>query len=128
MSERNPLDNAADDCEFCIARVIHAPRPLVFDAWTDPAHLARWWGPSGFTNPVCEMDVRPGGAHRIVMRSPEGVAYPIKGTFIEVVTPERLVMTLDLSEHPPEMARPDQARSRGGRKQSGWQNIADRDV
>jgi hypothetical protein len=46
--------------------------------WTDPSHLAQWWGPHGFTNPVCEMDVRPGGALRIVMRAPDGTDYPMK--------------------------------------------------
>jgi uncharacterized protein YndB with AHSA1/START domain len=64
--------------------------------------MAQWWGPQAFTNPVCEMDVRPGGAYRITMRSPEGVNYPVKGAFREVVEPERLVMTLDCSEHPAE--------------------------
>ena len=57
-------------------------------------------GPKSFTNPVCEMDVRPGGPWRIVMRSAEGVDYPLKGIYREVVAPERLVMTMDLSEHP----------------------------
>ncbi len=75
---------------------------MVFEAWTNPAHLVRWWGPRGFVNPVCEMDVRPGGEHRIVMRAPDGVDYPIKGVFLQVVELERLVMTLDLSEHPSE--------------------------
>jgi len=74
----------------------------VFKAWTKPEHMMRWWGPHSFTNPVCEMDVRPGGAHRIVMRSPEGVEYPLKGVYREVVEPERLVMTIDCSEHPAE--------------------------
>lgn len=93
---------AADEREFVITRVFDAPRRRVFKAWTDPKHMAQWWGPHGFTNPVCEMDVRPGGAHRIVMRSPEGVEYPIKGVYREVVEPERVVMTLDCSEHPDE--------------------------
>ncbi|HYT14944.1 MAG TPA: SRPBCC domain-containing protein, partial [Burkholderiales bacterium] len=53
-----------------ITRVFDAPRELVWRAWTDPRHMAQWWGPQGFTNPVCEMDVRPGGALRIVMRAP----------------------------------------------------------
>ena len=64
--------------------------------------MARWWGPANFTNSACEMDVRPGGAYRIVMRSPEGVEYPIRGIFLEVARPERLVMTLDTSGHPTE--------------------------
>src|ERR1700674_2262605 len=55
--------------------------------------MARWWGPKGFTNPVCELDVRPGGALRIVMRAPDGADYPMKGVFREIVEPERLVFT-----------------------------------
>ncbi|HMC97028.1 MAG TPA: SRPBCC domain-containing protein, partial [Flavobacteriales bacterium] len=54
------------DREFVISRVFHAPRALVFEAWTDPLRMARWWGPHQMTNPVCEMDVRPGGKWRIV--------------------------------------------------------------
>ncbi len=76
-----------------IERVFEAPRSLVFKAWTDPEHLAQWWGPKGFTNPVCEMDVRPGGAIRIVMRAPDGAEYPMTGVFREIVKPERLVFT-----------------------------------
>ena len=76
-----------------ITRVFDAPRELVWKAWTDPKHMAQWWGPQGFTNPVCEIDVRPGGALRIVMRAPDGAEYPMKGVFREVLQPERLVFT-----------------------------------
>jgi len=74
-----------------ITRVFDAPRELVFKAWTDTEHVAQWWGPNGFTNPVCEMDVRVGGAIRIDMCAPNGVVYPMSGVFQEVVEPERLV-------------------------------------
>jgi len=76
-----------------ITRVLDAPRELVWKAWTDPEHLAQWWGPRGFTNPVCELDVRRGGALRIVMRAPDGAEHPMRGVFREVVKPERLVFT-----------------------------------
>jgi uncharacterized protein YndB with AHSA1/START domain len=79
--------------EVTISRLIAAPRDLVFKAWTDPAHLARWWGPKGFSNPVCEVDARVGGQLRIVMRGPDGTDYPMRGAFREVVPPERLVFT-----------------------------------
>jgi len=59
--------------------------------WTDPAHLAQWWGPDGFTNPVCEVDLRPGGALRIHMRGPDGTVYPMTGVYREISAPERLV-------------------------------------
>ncbi len=65
----------------------------MFEAWTDANHLAQWWGAKGFTNPVCEVDARTGGALRIVMRGPDDTEYPMTGTFREVVAPERLVFT-----------------------------------
>jgi uncharacterized protein YndB with AHSA1/START domain len=79
--------------ELLLTRIFGAPRSLVFKAWTDPKHVARWWSPRGFTNPVCELDVRPGGLIRIDMRAPNGTIYPMKGVFHEIVEPERLVFT-----------------------------------
>jgi len=96
MAARNAGSNAATkpgERELVITRVFDAPRALVFKAWTDPKHLAQWWGPKGFTNPVCEVDARVGGAWRIVMRSPDGVEYPGGGVYREIVEPERLVFT-----------------------------------
>ncbi len=77
--------------ELTLTRMFDAPRTLVWRMWTDPAHMAQWWGPKGFTNPVCDMDVRPSGTIRIDMRAPDGTVYPMTGTFREVVAPERLV-------------------------------------
>jgi uncharacterized protein YndB with AHSA1/START domain len=74
-------------------RLLEAPRSAVFGAWTDPRQLAQWWGPKGFTNPVCEADPRPGGVIRIVMRGPDGTDYPMGGTFIEVAPPEKIVFS-----------------------------------
>lgn len=79
--------------EVTITRVFDAPRELVFKAWTEPERLRQWWGPHGFTNPVCEVDARVGGAWRIVMRSPDGREYPCGGVYRELVEPERLVFT-----------------------------------
>jgi uncharacterized protein YndB with AHSA1/START domain len=79
--------------EFIITREFDAPRELVFKAWTDPKHLAQWWGPRGFTNPVCEWDARPGREIYNVMRTPNGARYPMSGEFREVVAPEKLVFT-----------------------------------
>ena len=79
--------------ELVATRVFDAPREVVFRAWTDPERLKRWWGPKGFTNPVCEVDVRPGGTIRIHMRAPDGVVYPMTGAFVEIVEPERLVFS-----------------------------------
>ena len=81
------------DRELVVSRIIEAPRALVFKAWTDPRHLAQWWGPEGFTNPVCEFDAHVGGALRIHMRGPDGAVYPMKGVIREIVAPERLVFS-----------------------------------
>jgi uncharacterized protein YndB with AHSA1/START domain len=79
--------------EFIITREFEAPRELVFKAWTDPKHLTHWWGPKGFTNPVCEWDAQPGKRIYVVMRGPNGVDYPMAGEFREIVAPERIVFT-----------------------------------
>jgi uncharacterized protein YndB with AHSA1/START domain len=106
MTASNPRTSAATNAaapELVITRVFDAPRELVFKAWTDPKQVAQWWGPRGFTNPVCELDVRPGGAIRIHMRAPDGTVYPMTGVYQEVVEPERLVFicaALDEKGHP----------------------------
>jgi uncharacterized protein YndB with AHSA1/START domain len=79
--------------DMTLTRIFDAPRALVFKAWTDPGHLAQWWGPHGFTNPRCEADPRPGGLIHIDMRAPDGTVYPMPGAYREVVEPERLVFT-----------------------------------
>jgi uncharacterized protein YndB with AHSA1/START domain len=84
----NPMER-----EVVITRVFDAPRELVFKAWTEPERLSRWWGPAGWSNPTCEVDLRPGGAWRIVMQAPDGGQYPCGGTYREIVKPERLVFT-----------------------------------
>jgi len=84
--------------QLVLARVVDAPRELVFKLWTDPAHMAQWWGPKGFTNPVCELDARPGGALRVVMRAPDGAEYPMGGFFRNVVEPEGLVFVSEAED------------------------------
>jgi uncharacterized protein YndB with AHSA1/START domain/predicted enzyme related to lactoylglutathione lyase len=76
-----------------VARTIDAPRDLVFATWTDPKSFDEWWGPNGMRTPECEMDLRPGGAFRTVMRDPQGTEYRNGGVFLEVAAPERLVFT-----------------------------------
>src|SRR3546814_3185289 len=73
-------------------RRLAAPRERVFELWTDPAHLAKWWGPNGFTNPVCEFEARPGGRIHIDMTAPDGTVYPMDGVVEETLPPERLVL------------------------------------
>ena len=77
--------------EFVITREYDAPRELVWLACTDAKHLAQWWGPRGFTAPVCEWAARPGSRIYVVMRAPNGTDYPMGGEFLEVVPPEKLV-------------------------------------
>ena len=79
--------------ELVMTRIIDAPRSLVFKAWTQPEHLARWWGPRGFTHIGCQMDVRVGGAYRFGMRSPEGTEHWKRGVYREITQPERIVFT-----------------------------------
>ena len=89
--------------DLVLTRVFDALRELVFKAWTDPKIVAQWWGPHRFTNPVCELDPRPGGAIRIHMRGPDGTVYPMTGVYQEVVEPERIVFTsaaLDAAGNP----------------------------
>ncbi|MFZ0820220.1 MAG: SRPBCC family protein [Candidatus Acidiferrales bacterium] len=85
--------------EIVITRIFDAPRDLVFEAWTNPKHVAQWWGPKGFTTTIQEMDVRPGGVWRLVMHGPDGADYKNKMVVIEVAKPERLVY-----KHTPEGA------------------------
>jgi uncharacterized protein YndB with AHSA1/START domain len=82
-----------DGPELLVERVFDAPRRLVSKLWTQPEHAARWWGPQGFTTLLCQMDVRPGGAWRRRMRSPEGTVHVKRGVYREIVEPERLVFT-----------------------------------
>src|SRR5579862_4597024 len=84
----NPLEG-----EVTLTRIFDAPRELVFEAWTNPVHLQRWWGPHHFTNPVCEVDPKVGGAWKIVMRGPAGMEHTSQGVYREIVPPERLVFT-----------------------------------
>ena len=77
--------------EFVITREYDAPRELVWLACTDAKHLAQWWGPRGFTAPVCEWNAQPGSKLYVVMRAPDGTRYPMGGEFLEVVPPEKLV-------------------------------------
>jgi uncharacterized protein YndB with AHSA1/START domain len=82
---------SATEAVIVISRMFDAPRDLVWTAMTEPRHVSQWWGGPGFTNPVCEMDLRPGGLWRHVMRSPDGSEFAFDFVFLEVVKPERLV-------------------------------------
>jgi uncharacterized protein YndB with AHSA1/START domain len=99
-TRKNSVSGESAAPDMVLTRLLNAPRELVFKVWTDAGELAKWWGPDGFTNPVCEVSARAGGAIRIHMRAPNGTTYPMTGIYQEVVAPERLVFkSAALDEH-----------------------------
>lgn len=86
--------------EVCLTRRVAASPEVVFAAWIERKHLAKWWGPKGFTNEVCEVDARIGGAILMDMRSPEGEVHTMTGRFVTIDPPHRLVfVTASIDEH-----------------------------
>lgn len=92
------MNMTATNRTLTLTRTFDAPRELVFKAWTDPKHVAQWWGPRGFDAPKCEWDARPGGKIYVMMRASDEIAkaigmkeHPMGGQFVEVAPPTRLV-------------------------------------
>jgi uncharacterized protein YndB with AHSA1/START domain len=83
--------NDTSNRELRLSRLLDAPVELVWEVWTDPEHLAQWWGPNGFTNTISLMDVRPGGEWDLVMHGPDGTDYTNKSVFREVVLHRKIV-------------------------------------
>jgi uncharacterized protein YndB with AHSA1/START domain len=79
--------------QITISRVVNAPRELVWRAWTDPKWIRQWWGPKGFTSPAFDIDLQAGGEYIGAMRDPDGQDYWSRGFYLEIVEPERLVMS-----------------------------------
>jgi uncharacterized protein YndB with AHSA1/START domain len=90
VDARSSLDLEQDPRSIVATRVYAAPRTLVWTAWTDPRHLAQWWGPDGFTTTTSAFDFRVGGVWRFVMHGPDGRDYENRITFDEIVRPERI--------------------------------------
>ena len=88
-----------DEQGLLMERVFDAPRELVWSAWTEPEHFARWYGPHGFTIPTCEMDFRVGGAYSLVMRAPNGFEMANHGVYKEIVPLERFVASMAADVH-----------------------------
>jgi uncharacterized protein YndB with AHSA1/START domain len=82
---------AKTERELSLTRIIDAPPARVYSVWTN--RFKEWWGPHGMTTPYCEMDLRPGGVFKTVMRAPDGAEYPTRGVFLEVIPGERIVFT-----------------------------------
>lgn len=89
----DPLTVARPQHELVLERTFDAPPARVFQAWTDPEMLKKWFAPKPFTTPEAILDVRTGGASLIVMRDAEGNDYPNAGVYLEVVPNRRLVST-----------------------------------
>jgi uncharacterized protein YndB with AHSA1/START domain len=92
MAVTDKMSTVADR-ELTLTRIIDAPRAAVFKAWTDPELVKQWFAPSPWAISAAQMDVRPGGESLVVMRSPEGVEFPNRGVYLEVVENKRLVFT-----------------------------------
>ena len=79
--------------DLVLERIVDVPRELVWAAWTKPEHIKKWFAPAPWTTADCEIDLRPGGMFRVVMRSPEGQEFPSVGCYLEIIENEKLVWT-----------------------------------
>ena len=77
-----------------VTRVFDAPRELVWKAWTEPKYVMQWWGPTGFSAPVCKMDFRVGGKSLLCMKSPDGQEFWNAVEYIEIVPLEKIVSSM----------------------------------
>ena len=83
--------NDTGDRELRLSRVLDAPVELVWEVFTDPNHIAQWWGPNGFKNTITRMEVKPGGKWDLVMHGPDGTDYKNESVYLEVVTHRKIV-------------------------------------
>lgn len=94
-NENPPAENPADteSQDLVISRLLHAPRALLWQAWTDPKMLKEWWCPKPWATEVLAFDLRPGGAFHTLMKGPDGGVSDNPGSFLEIVPQERIVFT-----------------------------------
>jgi uncharacterized protein YndB with AHSA1/START domain len=85
------MESNTKDREISITRTLNAPIDLVWETWTDPEHIAQWWGPNGFTNTITKMDLGPGGEWLLVMHGPDGTDYKNKSIFKEIIPHKKIV-------------------------------------
>lgn len=93
MFDSHSLSDRAGEQEFIVERQFAAPRALVFQVFTQPEHLKRWWAPQPYTVPTCTIDLQPGGIWHYAMRSPEGQEHWARSVYREITPPEKLVYT-----------------------------------
>ena len=111
------------DREFVHSRLIDAPRDRVFRAFAEPRHLARWWGPSGFSSTFEVFEFRPGGTWRFVMHGPDGTSYPNESVFREIVAPERVVFEHISEAH--HFVMTIKFAAKGSQTLVGWRQVFD---
>ena len=91
--------NTVNEIErMVVTRIFDAPRELVWKAWTDPKYVMQWWGPKGFTSPVCQMDFRVGGKYLICTRTPDGQEFWHGGEYHEIVPHEKIISSMYFSD------------------------------
>ena len=93
MFDNYSLSTRVGEQEFVLERQFKAPRTLMFQVFTQPEHLKRWWAPQPYTVPVCTIDLRPGGIWHYCLRSPEGQEHWARSVYREIAPPEKLVYT-----------------------------------
>ena len=92
-------ENTVSEIErMVVTRIFDAPRELVWKAWTDPKYVMQWWGPKGFTSPVCQMDFRVGGKYLICTRTPDGQDFWHGGEYHEIVPHEKIISSMYFSD------------------------------
>ncbi len=98
MANVNELKQATATRDVLITRIFDAPRKLVWQAWTEPEHVMRWWGPKDFTSPVCKIDLRIGGQYHFCMRDQNGQDYWSKGVYLEIIPMTKIMATDSFSD------------------------------
>jgi len=96
------MTGASDTLVLELSHPLDATREQVFSALVDPAELVKWWGPSGFTTPEIELDLRVGGGYRLGMQPPDGALFHLAGEFLEIDPPSRLAYTFRWEEPDPD--------------------------
>jgi len=92
------MEDQGNKKELTLTRIFNIPKQVLWEYWTDPVLISKWWGPEGFTTPISQLDVRPGGKIYLVMEDSQGLIkkgsrYPMTGVFQEVTKPEKIVYT-----------------------------------